>query len=81
MTPTELSPRQRDVLAAIDNIRRIAGFPPSIRELCLALGVSSTNAVADHLKALEKKGAIQRDRMKARSLRLTRRGRKQLNGG
>lgn len=66
LSPT---PRQRQVLALL----RIQP-QPSIRELGELLGVTSTNAVADHIKALARKGLVERAKGKARSVRLTRLG-------
>ena len=48
------------------------GHPvPSVREIATELGISSTRAIIDHLIALEKKGVIERDAGKSRSIRLT----------
>jgi len=44
------------------------GYPPTIRELGDALGISSTNGVNDHLKALEKKGYLSRESSKSRTM-------------
>ncbi|MCP4804652.1 MAG: transcriptional repressor LexA [Proteobacteria bacterium] len=69
----ELAPRQQEILeyiaAAIDQ----RGVAPSFREIGDALGIRSTNGVADHIKALERKGWIERvgGRGRARSIRLT----------
>jgi len=58
------------VLGYIKDFVRTAGYPPTVRELCAALGMTSTNAVNDHLKALERKGLISRDRRKGRGIRI-----------
>lgn len=39
-----------------------AGKPPTIREICSHFGFTSTNAAADHLKALERQGLLQREK-------------------
>ena len=56
----DLSPRQREIynfiVAAIDQ----SGICPSYREIGKALGIGSTNGVSDHIKALERKGFIER---------------------
>ena len=44
------------------------GFPPSIRQIGAALGISSTNGVRSHLKALEKKGYIHRSLRTSRGI-------------
>lgn len=55
-----LSQRQQDLFAFLSTYQEQELRAPSIREMCKALGVSSTNAVMDHLIALEKKGYIKR---------------------
>lgn len=67
--------RQRRVLEAIaDRVR--ARLPmPTLRELGSELGIKSTNGIADHLAALERKGMILRpDTPMSRYLKLTDRG-------
>ena len=69
----ELSPRQKEVLDFIE--ARIAewGYPPTVREIGDHLGIRSTNGVADHLKALKRKGYLtQRGKQKSRTLTPTR---------
>jgi len=59
--------------AIIDFIRVYAerhGYPPSIREIGRQFAIRSTNAVNDHLKALERKGKLRRDEFKSRGLTL-----------
>lgn len=53
--PTE---RQLDVLCEVASFRAAFGASPTVRELCEALGIESTNGVADHLAALERKGLL-----------------------
>jgi repressor LexA len=68
----ELSPRQRDVLDFIATMLEQRGIPPTYREIGDALGIASTNGVADHVKALERKGFIAKEGGgAARGLRLT----------
>ncbi len=64
----ELSPRQKLVLDFIRKFLGAHGFPPSLREIGAALDIGSTNAVRDHLLALERKGAIQRSGTRSRGL-------------
>jgi repressor LexA len=56
----ELSPRQRAILdfivASIDQ----RGMVPTYREIGAALGIGSTNGVSDHIKALIRKGYLER---------------------
>lgn len=69
MTPTgQLTKRQTTVLKVIASHIEEVGYPPTIRELGNALGISSTNGVNDHLKALEKKGYLTREDGKSRTM-------------
>jgi repressor LexA len=65
---TELTDRQLEVLRFIARQIDEAGYPPTIREIGEALDIRSTNGVNDHLKALERKGFLTRDRVKSRAL-------------
>ncbi|MET9777638.1 transcriptional repressor LexA [Streptomyces sp. NPDC006367] len=56
-----LTDRQRDVLACITDSVRRRGYPPSMREIGQATGLSSTSSVAHQLMTLEKKGLLRRD--------------------
>jgi repressor LexA len=69
------TPRQRQVLAAVDALALERGYPPTLRELGAALGIRSLNGVNDHLRALERKGLLTRARMHSRTLVLTAAGR------
>jgi repressor LexA len=55
-----LTPRQEEVLDLVLEALERRGYPPSIREICDALGLSSTRGALRHLEALEKKGFISR---------------------
>ncbi len=67
---TGLTPRQYQVF---DFIRGCiaAGRPPTMREIATHLGIRSINGINDHLRALESKGYLRRDSMKARGLALS----------
>lgn len=69
----DLSPRQREILDFLVATVDQTGVFPSYREIGRALGIGSTNGVSDHLKALERKGYIERigGRGASRSTRLT----------
>ncbi len=69
----DLSPRQQEILDFITSTVDQRGVVPSYREIGGALGISSTNAVSDHLKALIRKGYVERvgEPGRPRSLRLT----------
>ena len=64
-----LTERQREVLTFIARSIEERGYPPTLREIGTRLGIRSTNGVNDHLKALEKKGYLQREDLKSRALR------------
>lgn len=46
------------------------GYPPSVREICEAVGLKSTSTVHGHLERLERKGLIRRDPTKPRAIEL-----------
>lgn len=50
------------------------GYPPSVREICSAVGLSSTSTVHGHLERLEKKGLIRRDKTKTRAIEVVNNG-------
>ncbi|MFJ2278794.1 transcriptional repressor LexA [Streptomyces sp. NPDC087866] len=65
-----LTTRQSHIVTAIrDHIER-TGYPPSMREIGAAVGLSSTSSVAHQLAALEKKRAIRKDRHRPRAYSL-----------
>ncbi|MSP15331.1 MAG: transcriptional repressor LexA [Myxococcales bacterium] len=64
-----LTDRQRQVLDCISSHLAERGYPPTLREIGMKLGIRSTNGVNDHLKALEKKGYLMREDLKSRALR------------
>ncbi|MEU5383585.1 transcriptional repressor LexA [Kitasatospora cineracea] len=66
-----LTARQRQVVDAIaDSVRR-RGYPPSMREIAEAVGLTSTSSVAHQLLALERKGVIHRDPHRPRAYTLS----------
>ena len=64
----ELTQRQRQVFDFIEEKIQEWGYPPTIREIGEHLGIRSTNGVADHLKALKRKGYLQQRGQKSRTL-------------
>ena len=58
--PKPLTARQREILNFIRAGMRKMQFPPTVREIGAAFGITSPNGVMCHLKALEKKGWIRR---------------------
>ena len=66
-----LSNKQREVYEFVKKHTEEKGYPPAVREICDAVGLSSTSTVHGHLKRLEKKGLIKRDPTKPRALEIT----------
>lgn len=64
----ELTKRQTQILDFIRAEIHRRGFPPSVREIGEAVGLSSSSTVHSHLAALEAKGFIRRDPSKPRAL-------------
>jgi repressor LexA len=63
-----LTGRQRQVLEFVDTEVRRRGYPPSVREIGEAIGLSSSSTVHAHLAALESKGYLRRDPTKPRAI-------------
>ena len=63
-----LSERQQQVLDYIRKTVAERGYPPSVREIGEAVGLSSPSTVHSHLSALVKAGAIKRDPTKPRAI-------------
>lgn len=68
---TRVTLRQRQVLAAIAELAAERGYPPTMREIGAAVGLSSSSTVAVHISNLEQIGMLTRDRHTPRSLLLT----------
>lgn len=64
----ELTDRQRQILDFIRAEIHRRGYPPSVREIGEAVGLSSSSTVHSHLAALEAKGFLRRDPSKPRAL-------------
>jgi len=65
-----LSPRQQKILTFIGRFNDDKEYPPSIRDIQLGCGISSTSVVDYNLKALERMGHIRRDREVSRAIQL-----------
>ncbi len=70
-----LTGRQQQILDYIVSEVDAKGYPPSVREIGAAIGLSSSSTVHSHLAALERKGFIKRDPSKPRALLVTKRSR------
>ena len=68
-TRDALTDRQKHILEFISRQIGKRGYPPTLREIGSHFAIRSTNGVNDHLRALEKKGYLQRDDLKSRALR------------
>jgi len=76
MTTTSINPslakltkRQMTVLSFIIECIDTEGYPPTIREIGNHMSIKSTNGVNDHLKAIERKGYLEREDGKSRALK------------
>jgi repressor LexA len=65
-----LSTRQKQILAFLRRFREEKDYPPTIRDIVKACGISSTSVVDYNLKILEKEGYIRRDREVSRGIEL-----------
>ncbi len=67
---SQLTDRQKDIYEFIREKIEARGYGPTVREIGLAFKIKSPNGVMCHLKALEKKGLINRDPRHARAIQL-----------
>lgn len=65
-----ISSRQLKILDFIKEELHSKGYPPSVREICQAVGLKSTSTVHSHLGKLEKNGYIRRDHTKPRAIEI-----------
>jgi repressor LexA len=63
--------RKLKIMNFIAATLRARGYPPSVREIALAVGLSSTSAVHHHLLILEREGYLERGAAQSRAIRLT----------
>jgi repressor LexA len=66
--PVGLTPRQRKVLEVIRDWVDRFGYPPSVREIGDAVGLTSTSSVHHQLRTLERKGYLRRDPNRTRAV-------------
>jgi repressor LexA len=64
----DLTSREAAILTVIKNNIRQKGYPPSVREIGLLVGLSSSSTVHGYLKRLEEKGYLRRDPTKPRAI-------------
>lgn len=70
-TEEMLSERQRAILSFVRDFINKKGYPPAVREIGEAVGLSSSASVHNHLRRLQEIGFIARDSAKPRALELT----------
>jgi repressor LexA len=80
-SPTEvptaqLTARQREILAFVNEHSAQHGYPPTVREIGTAVGLTSSSTVHAHLANLERLGLLRRDPAKPRALNLVGRDQK-----
>ena len=66
----KLSQKQFEILEYMKKAVREKGYPPSVREICDAVGLKSTSTVHGHLERLERKGYIRREPAKPRAIEI-----------
>ena len=64
----KITKRQQQIYDFIRSYQKEKGYPPSVREMAVAVGLSSPSTVHAHLSALEEHGLIRRDATKPRAL-------------
>jgi repressor LexA len=66
--PEPLTSRQREILEYLRFRQKVRSYPPTVREIGEAVGLSSSSTVQNHLNTLERKGYIRRDPTKSRTI-------------
>lgn len=66
----DLTSKQAMIFEFIKEQQLSKGYPPSVREICSAVGLKSTSTVHSHLNKLEKLGYIRRDPTKPRAIEI-----------
>ncbi len=66
--PEPLTSRQREILEYLKFRQKVRSYPPTVREIGEAVGLSSSSTVQNHLNTLERKGYIRRDPTKSRTI-------------
>src|SRR3977135_4563219 len=66
----QLTERQNKILDYIRYVTKVRSYPPSVRAIGEAVGLSSSSTVHNHLNQLERRGLIKRDPSKSRTVQL-----------
>ena len=69
-----LTERQGEILRLIKELTEVSGFPPTRAEIAERMGFRSVNAAEQHLRALERKGALEISAGSSRGIRVRERG-------
>ncbi|MCR5222820.1 MAG: transcriptional repressor LexA [Lachnospiraceae bacterium] len=70
MSYGKISAKQQEILEYIKEEILKKGYPPTVRDICEAVHLSSTSSVHSHLASLEKNGYIRRDPTKPRAIEI-----------
>lgn len=70
MTMSDITPRQQRILDVIAETVRTRGYPPTVREIGEAVGLTSSSSVHAQLANLERKGLLTKDATKPRAMSL-----------
>jgi repressor LexA len=68
--PNALTERQAEILRLVRELTEVSGYPPTRAEIAQRMGFRSVNAAEQHLRALEKKGAIEISSGASRGIRV-----------
>lgn len=70
MAKRKISAKQQEILDFMKLQILKKGYPPTVREICIAVNLRSTSSVFSHLNKLEKEGYIRRDPAKPRAIEI-----------
>jgi repressor LexA len=80
LPPLDLTRRQQEIVDAIRRFTSEHGYPPTVRDIGEAVGLSSSSTVHTHLANLEKLGLLRRDPTKPRAMELVDRAARGVKG-
>src|SRR5881275_1078035 len=80
VTPVDLTKRQQEIFDFIKRYSAKHGYPPTVRDIGKAIGLTSSSTVHAHLANLEKLGLVRRDPTKPRALELLGEAARKLTG-
>jgi repressor LexA len=70
MVDAVLTGKRKEILEFIESMISDRGYPPSVREICEAVGLTSTSTVHSHLATLQRHGLLRRDATKPRAIEM-----------